>query len=899
MEKTESSKSTIALQLGRAIKCGENFLRNKFVRIFIFLAVLALAFYARTLNIPRLNGNLVSMDDPYIFLRYTDYLVDIGYIPKNDTLRYYPIGFDTTNEMLLPSYFAAYFYKFLSFIMPNFDRMLAYYLYTPLLVSLGLVAYAVLLHELFKDWRISLLGVIFLGFSLAILLRSVSGFLEKEPTFLPLAFTSMFFFIRAWRESGWRKTIIYSILAFIFTALSMWAWGGYSFILITISIFGIVMNVFGRVGKRETVVLLLYTLGAFGFMSLFTRYGVIGTLGSLQFTVLAFATFTCIFSQLYKKFLHPRLKIGVEEGILATFIPACLLLIIALILRPEYYQLLTEVPLRLLYPLGYSRMAQSISENQPTYFPEILRQFSVNGVPILFLLFYFGSAYFAYKSLKSSEAGKYFAISFLALISVFLFKRLGTPSRIGVAFSLLDNEIAISAALIVFSALTLGIIQKFKVRECDESYMFPLIFFTISLIAAAGAARLIFVLGLSAPIIASTFFVRLEGIVAVACNFLKIGRSSWETPWKILSFSMAAIISAAMILQYFEIVPHYGSNMNIWWEASNWIRENTRENDVLVHWWDYGYWIQYSARRATVGDPGNIYWTRNYDVGRYLMSGYSKDDYLYVLNKYGRPNYLYIVWEDIGKFYQMARIGERDLYFQFFSPQIYKNLAEYQAIYQHITKSYEWAKNYTIQQMLIFTGFSTFAQDFEFNGRKYLDNDTYIMGLVVFIGNESKDAFVVTYNRMYGQEILPLEGVCEYGKGCAPESNETECILRYMTLPPAPHEEVVRKEGGVYRVNECVTKTIENKAPGYVYFTTQVRGCVAPVPLFVQHRAKDTLFAKLYLLNLTVDGFEKVYENVPLISCVISWEGGLTYYLSPTIDIWKIKYEELEKEVQH
>ncbi|MCW1301377.1 MAG: STT3 domain-containing protein [Candidatus Nanoarchaeia archaeon] len=902
MEKTEPSELAVDLRsIGKLIKGlldhGERLLRNKLLKPLLFIIILILAFYTRTLNIPRLNGNLVSMDDPYIFLRYTNYIVDLGYLPRNDTLRYYPMGFDTSSEMLLPSYIAAYFYKFLSFFIPNLDRMTAYYLYTPFLVSLGLIAYAFLLYELFKDWRISLLGVIFLGFSTSILLRSVSGFLEKEPAFLVLGFLSLLFFIKAWREEGWKKSILYSIIASIFTGVSMHAWGGYAFVLITISIFSIAMNVIGKVDKRRTLILIFYTLGVFGFMSFSTtRFGGIkGTLHSLQFLALAFTTGVCIFSQLYRRFIHSKIRIGVEEGIVATLIPALLVLLIGILFNPTYLQLLAFLPNKLLYPMGSSRMAQSISENQPTYFSEILSQFGVGGVPILFLLFYFGSVYFAYKSLKPVEAGKYFAIMFLILISIFLFKRLSpTPSRIGVALSSLDNEIAISITLIAFLAITLFIIQRFKVRDCDENYMFSLIFFTVSLLAAAGAARLIFVLGLSAPIIASTFFVKLEEILAVPLNFLKIREESWKTYWKGASFLIAAVISFALIKQYFDIVPYYGSDMGNWWDASNWIKQNTNENEVFIHWWDYGYWIQYSAGRATVGDPGNYYWLRNYDVGRYLMSGYSKQDYLHVLNKYGRPNYLYIVWEDIGKFYQMARIGERDLYFQFFIPQIPRNLAEYQFIYQQITKSYEWTKNYSIQQMWIFTGFSTFAQDFELNGRNYRDDDTFIRGLVVFMSNESTDAFAIVYNKIYGDEILPLEGICEPNKGCVPESNESVCILRYMTQPPAPHEEVVKVENGIYRVNECVSKPLEGKAPGYVFFTTQAAGCLVPVPIFVQHRAKDTLFAKLYLFNLEVDGFEKVYENTRLVSCIISI-GGLRYYLSPTIDIWKIKYEALER----
>ncbi|HDN90806.1 MAG TPA: hypothetical protein ENG56_00415, partial [Candidatus Aenigmarchaeota archaeon] len=115
-EKEITLRSEDILEFLRGIKKYE-----RIVAPLLVITVLALAFYSRTLDIPNLHGYLVSMDDPYIFLRYTNYIVDLGYLPANDTLRYYPNGFDTTREMLLPSYFAAFLYKTLDAITPGID----------------------------------------------------------------------------------------------------------------------------------------------------------------------------------------------------------------------------------------------------------------------------------------------------------------------------------------------------------------------------------------------------------------------------------------------------------------------------------------------------------------------------------------------------------------------------------------------------------------------------------------------------------------------------------------------------------------------------------------------------------------------------------------------------------
>ena len=31
----------------------------------------------------------------------------------------------------------------------------------------------------------------------------------------------------------------------------------------------------------------------------------------------------------------------------------------------------------------------------------------------------------------------------------------------------------------------------------------------------------------------------------------------------------------------------------------SWVRENTPEESIFVHWWDYGYWVQYGFGKPT------------------------------------------------------------------------------------------------------------------------------------------------------------------------------------------------------------------------------------------------------------------------------------------------------------
>ena len=906
-EKEITLRSEDILEFLRGIKKYE-----RIVAPLLVITVLALAFYSRTLDIPNLHGYLVSMDDPYIFLRYTNYIIDLGYLPANDTLRYYPNGFDTTKEMLLPSYFAAFLYKTLDAISPGIDRMLAYYMYTPICLTLGLIAFFFLLYELFKDWKLSLFATVLLAFSNAILFRTISGFLEKEPLSLAPIFLSFLFFMKAWKqENSMKKTILYSILAGFSTGILVHIWGGFMFVTTTISLFLLFMNLLGRIDSRELLIAIIWA-SIFTFFIGFTtdRYGGITHLPKvLQFQIVAFSCLVLLLSFLYRKVISNRTRFRVfhriHEGIEATIFSAIIVFILALILLTPTHvlSLFNSLWTRILYPTGVTRMALSISENQPTYFSDISNRFSlvipfIGALPILFILFYLGSIFMAYKLFPSRRASAYFSVMFATLISVFLFKRLSPqPSRLSLALSNLHNPAVLVALVSIFLVMLIALIQKFKIKECNESYLLLLIFFSLALTGATGSARLVFVLGLASPPVMAIFLFRFEEILKEILKFFNLQtRQKVVHWWRVCLFVIAIGLSIALMKGCFETVSAYRVNMEEWQKASDWIKANTTNDSVFVHWWDYGYWIQYSANRATVGDPGNFYWLRNYDVGRYLMSGYSKEDFLYVLNKYGRPDYLYIVHEDVGKFYQMARIGERDLYFQIFSPAP-MNINLYQQIYSRITRDYPWTSDYSIKDMLIFQGYSGLAQDFEVEGRKFYDNETALFYIIAFFKNGTpQEVFGLIYNRFYDQQIYPLEGICLPEVGCFPVSNETMCFHRKMTQPPAPHEKIVENLSDGWVVEVCMNATIPGRIPGYVFFSRQARDCMEPTPIFIQHRAMNTLFARLYLFDLDVPGFEKVYENMPLIACVArNPYGGYYQILSPTIDIWKIDYESLER----
>jgi hypothetical protein len=101
-----------------------------------------------------------------------------------------------------------------------------------------------------------------------------------------------------------------------------------------------------------------------------------------------------------------------------------------------------------------------------------------------------------------------------------------------------------------------------------------------------------------------------------------------------------------------------GPSANLQWQQSmEWVRDNTPENSVFVHWWDYGYWIQYLGKRPTLADGGHFQGSfRDHLIGRYLLTTPNPETAMSFM-KTNDVNYLLIDPTDLGKYGAYSRIG--------------------------------------------------------------------------------------------------------------------------------------------------------------------------------------------------------------------------------------------------
>lgn len=107
-----------------------------------------------------------------------------------------------------------------------------------------------------------------------------------------------------------------------------------------------------------------------------------------------------------------------------------------------------------------------------------------------------------------------------------------------------------------------------------------------------------------------------------------------------------------------------------WKDAGEWIRKNTPEDALLVHWWDYGYHLQTFAVRRTIVDGGNTGpqitgHRRNVDVAKAFTST-EEEFYKYIkpYNPKGLPVYVLVSIAEFGKSGAINFHAKDNLYFQ-------------------------------------------------------------------------------------------------------------------------------------------------------------------------------------------------------------------------------------------
>jgi asparagine N-glycosylation enzyme membrane subunit Stt3 len=697
-------------KLGRLIK-------NKFNLVIYFLLaiIVFIGWKIRTSNVSKLKdvatgGWTLGPDlDPFLFLRWSEYIVEHGTLFSLDMMRYIPLGYSTARELRLLPYMMAWFHNFLSALPSKLISILpgkpeeitvtySAILFPAVMFAFTVVAFFLLTRKIFIDSLgekkaniISLIASVFLTILPPLLPRTIAGIPEKESVAFLFLFLAFYFFLSAWKATNIKNKSIFAILAGISTGAMALTWGGFNYIFLILSIALSIAFLLKQIKKDEIIIIVLWLISSFLLMTSFTqRYSLSRIITSITAGVIFLIFIAYILNELIlrtnlKKIYYSTFLKKIPRELFSLLVAGILGVIGGSIIEGKsfVFDLFKGIRDNLVAP-ATSRLIQTVAENRQPFFAEWSGSFGplLGGnvlLPIFLWLFLFGSVYLFYKTVNIFKKKEriILALSYLFFLISVVFSRYSSSGRFnGTNFeSLLFYALGF---LILFSTV---IYYYFKYYFSDErknlsnlrfEYILILAFFFFGIVSARGAVRLIMVLVPPASIIVSYFVVEI---------FSDAKKAKDEMLKMILWMLTIGVITLLIFsgLQFYQSTSSqaeiYAPSIytNQWQNAMAWVNDNTSENAVFGHWWDYGYWVQSIGKRATILDGGNAisYW--NHLMGREVLTNPEDKSALEFLYAHNATHYL-IDSSEIGKYTAYSTIGSDVNYDrQGFIPTIFRD----------------------------------------------------------------------------------------------------------------------------------------------------------------------------------------------------------------------------------
>ena len=509
------------------------FKTNKTIVYYLaFLFLLIVGTVIRVLNLKNLKNSPLSIDDPYLFYRYAQYIVEHGKLMALDTMRYVPLGYDTTGERgIIVSYIIAYLYKFFNFFMPSLRLITINNIYPVIFFALTLLVFFLLVKRLFGI-KTALISSLLLAILPPFLFRTMAGFSDKEPLGLFLMFLTFYLYVLGWQSKTQLKNIIYGSLAGLASFIMAISWGGYQFVIIPISVFVFIEFLLDKIKKPDALVyaswLALFLIPYTIYLKMIygsALFSIIkGLLVSFSTVIPIFVLLTLFIRYLLGKSPNTlsKFKELLPYGILSLITSFIISIITAIILFgfSTIPHRLNELKEQIISPIGTSRFVQTVAEAHQTFFisdwtssfgPSFLSSFFSSkisqcnplhtGIPLYFALFFIGSILLFYLTLK--KLPKLYSLSltllYTLLISALIFTKTisnssctfnGTsPTSINIYIGSIFLFFIVSLIIYLYTFYKRKDVYK-EILNIDKRCAFILILFMLTIIATRGAQRL-------------------------------------------------------------------------------------------------------------------------------------------------------------------------------------------------------------------------------------------------------------------------------------------------------------------------------------------------------------------------------------------------------------------------
>ena len=655
---------------------------------YVFLAfIVFIGVFIRTRNIPGLKDvttgtwTLAPDLDPFLFLRWAEYIVEHGKLIAVDSMRYVPVGSDTAFEMKLLSYMIAWFYHFLAFFNKEITVTYAAIWFPVVMFGLTTIAFFLFARKIFYNEKketkniIALIATLIFVLVPSLIPRTIAGIPEKESAAFFFMFLAFYFFLTAMNSEKLNKKMVFGILSGISTGLMALVWGGVIYAFFAISITTALAFILGKIKRDEALVYGSWLFTSFALMMPFsTRYTFDNLIASTS-TGFAMGVFAIISMSLIlmkvEKMENLRKKTGISKELFFAIISAFILIaLVTILMGPKIiFGQIMEVKNSLISPQT-SRFGLTVSENKQPYFINDWKENfgpTVKEIPLFFWLFFIGSIALFNNMIEKMNKKERIVLttSYGTFLACLIFSKYSSSSTLNgtSGFSILVYFFGWLAFMGAFGYYYYHRHKKeeFAVfKEFNFSYMLYFIILTLAIIGARAGIRLVMVLGAVSPIAISFLIVKSSkrylaekedmskfffGAVALLVIF-----SAMFTGW---TYYKNDVATASVYIP---------SAYNVQWQnAMSWVRENTNEKAVFAHWWDYGYWIQSIGKRATILDGGNGMGAWNYLMGRLILTGTDEKkalEFLYAHN----GTHLLIDSTEIGKYTAFSSIGSDENY---------------------------------------------------------------------------------------------------------------------------------------------------------------------------------------------------------------------------------------------
>ncbi|MBI2044042.1 hypothetical protein HYT24_01625, partial [Candidatus Pacearchaeota archaeon] len=619
----------------------------------LLIIIVILGIYIRTANIPQLkdvttgNYTLGPDLDPFLYLRLAERIIETGSLPNPDYMRYLGIGGEYKN---LISFDIAYLYKFLSVFSNNISLEYVAIIFPVIFFGLSIITFFFFVREIFSPKSefekngIAVLATLLYTVMPQMQHRTTAGIPELESIGIVFFWLSFFLFLKAWNSEGkiWKmnKRYFFAVLAGLSTALMIYHWGGFRFIFLGLSIATLFMFFMGKIKKEETIIYSIWFLISEIALASYTSISL--AIFDITTSTPALFVFVIIVTNLFageflgKKFRQITKKDWIKNEVATILSVSVGGFLVLLLIKPDFtINIFGNIIERLLHPYGEIRTQLTVAENIQPYMAEIINMLGRG----FFWMLFFGTFLIFYEIVKDLKKNdRILLCSTFFIFSIGFFFSRYSPN------SVLNGTNFISQALYFGTMLVfLGSVIYIYIRNSRENiseshsinynYVLLLALVLLMVLASKGAIRLLFI---SSP------------VFTIPVAFLVIGLFSyWNTSkdefWKMALIILVLISAVFLALSFvnFEKQTSYGVKVTVpsmytiqWQKAMDWVRDNTQEDSIFVHWWDYGYWVQSIGKRPTVTDGGHQigYW--DHLTGRYLLTAQNPASALSIMKTY-------------------------------------------------------------------------------------------------------------------------------------------------------------------------------------------------------------------------------------------------------------------------